>query len=87
MGRYQSVQNALISINETVFQDLCDNFLFARGERYIAFSRTGSQVGKQKTIKGTPDSYFLLENGKYVFVEYSTNVTQGVEKLLKDINK
>lgn len=87
MGRLQAVQNALVSINEAVFQDLCDAFLFARGERYITFSRTGSQVGKQKSIKGTPDSYFLLENGKYVFVEYSTNVTQGVEKLLLDVNK
>ena len=87
MGKIQSIQNALIAINETVFQDLCDSFLVSTNRDYTAFLRTGSQVGKQKTRKGTPDSCFRLRNGKFVFVEYSTNVTDGVSKLILDIEK
>lgn len=87
MNRLQSIENALFSINETVFQELCDSFLILRNKNYRAFSRTGSQLGKQKTIKGTPDTFLLLPNGKYLFVEYSTNITAGVTKLEDDIKK
>ena len=87
MGNIQSIQNALIAINETVFQDLCDSFLVSINRDYTAFSRTGSQVGKQKTKKGTPDSCFWQKNGKFVFIEYSTNVTSGVSKLISDVEK
>lgn len=87
MSRLQTIQNALIAINETVFQELCDSFLILRNENYKAFSRTGSQEGKQKTTKGTPDSFLLLSNGKYIFIEYSTNITEGLSKLIRDVQK
>lgn len=87
MSRLQIIENALVSINEAAFQELCDNFLIRKNENYRTFSRVGSQCGKQKTIKGTPDTFFLLPDGKYVFVEYSTNVTKGVAKLQEDIEK
>jgi uncharacterized protein YlzI (FlbEa/FlbD family)/energy-coupling factor transporter ATP-binding protein EcfA2 len=87
MNRLQTIENALVSINETVFQELCDSFLVLRNENYCAFSRTGSQSGKQKTIKGTPDTFLLLPNGKYIYVEYSTNISERVSKLKKDIQK
>ncbi|MDR2085424.1 MAG: ATP-binding protein [Bacteroidales bacterium] len=86
-SRLQAIENSLASINETVFQELCDSFLILKNENYRAFSRIGSQSGKQKTIKGTPDTFFLLPNGKYVFVEYSTNISKGVSKLQEDIEK
>ncbi|SHF46101.1 hypothetical protein SAMN05444274_105311 [Mariniphaga anaerophila] len=87
MSRLQTIENALVSINETVFQELCDSFLILRNDNYKAFSRTGSQTGKQKTTKGTPDTFLQLPNKKYIFVEYSTNVTQGLPKLKEDIKK
>ena len=59
MSRLQTIENALASINETVFQELCDSFLILKNENYRAFSRVGSQSGKQKTIKGTPDTFLL----------------------------
>lgn len=62
MSRLQTIENALASINETVFQELCDSFLILKNENYRAFSRVGSQSGKQKTIKGTPDTFLLLPN-------------------------
>lgn len=87
MGRLQTIQHALISINETVFQDLCDSFLFSINGDYTVYSRTGSQEEKQKTKKGTPDSFFRNDKGKYIFVEYSTNITSGISKLKDDIEK
>lgn len=87
MSRLQAIENALSSINSAAFQELCDSFLALRNPNYSAFSRTGSQSGKQKTIKGTPDTFLLLPNGKYIFVEYSTNVTAGLSKLEEDIKK
>lgn len=87
MSRLQAIENALSSINQAAFQELCDSFLALRNSNYFAFSRTGSQSGKQKTIKGTPDTFLLLPNGKYIFVEYSTNITAGIKKLEDDIKK
>lgn len=87
MSRLQAIENELSSINQAAFQELCDSFLALRNSNYSAFSRIGSQSGKQKTIKGTPDTFLLLPNGKYIFVEYSTNVTAGLKKLEEDIKK
>lgn len=87
MSRLQSIESALSSISEAVFQELCDSFLAIRNKNYKAFSRAGSQSGKQKTTIGTPDSLFLLPNGKYIFVEHSTNITKGVSKIKEDIAK
>ena len=84
MSRYQSIENGLKEINETVFQELCDKFLVLRNENYAAFSRTGSQSGKQKTVRGTPDSFFLLPNGNYLYIEVTTNVSDK-NKLANDI--
>lgn len=87
MGKLQSIENALVSIDQGKFQNLCDSYLILRNENYLAFSRTGSQIGKQKTVKGTPDSFLLLPSNKFIFVEYSTNVTAGVSKIEADIRK
>lgn len=87
MGRLQDIENALIQINDAVFQELCDSFLAVRNKNISAFSRLGSQIGKQKTRSGTPDSIFLTPSGKYVFVEHSTDISRGLSKLKSDIDK
>ncbi len=87
MGRLQDIEEKLKQINDAVFQELCDCFLSLRNDNYKAFSRIGSQKGKQKTIKGTPDTLLLLPNGKYAFVEYSTNISLGLSKIKEDIEK
>jgi len=87
MTRLQQIENAVASLSGAEFQELCDSLLVLRNKNYRAFSRSGSQSGKQKTIIGTPDSFLLLPNGKYIFVEYSTNVTKGLNKLKDDVSK
>lgn len=34
-----------------------------------------------------PDSYIILKNGKYIFIEYTTQKTNIVKKFLKDLEK
>jgi hypothetical protein len=84
MSRLQAIEKALLTINETVFQELCDCYLKLRNQNYLAFSRTGRVAGKQKTKQGTPDSFFLLPNGRYLYVEVTTNTTDK-NKLENDI--
>ncbi len=84
MSRFQAIENGLSTINGAVFQELCDSYLLLKNKNYLAFSRTGSQVGKQKTTKGTPDSFFLLPNGNFLYVEITTD-TSTKKKLANDI--
>ncbi|MGO4821284.1 MULTISPECIES: hypothetical protein [unclassified Flavobacterium] len=84
MSRLQTIENQLKAINGAVFQELCDSYLTIRNKKYSGLSRIGSQTGKQKTTRGTPDSFFLLPNGNYLFVETTTDISTK-NKLSNDI--
>lgn len=84
MSRLQTIENRLKEINGTVFQELCDSYLTIRDNNYLAISRTGSQTGKQKTTKGTPDTFFQLPNGNFLYSEITTD-TSTKSKLANDI--
>lgn len=84
MSRLQTIENRLKEINGTVFQELCDSYLAIRDNNYLAISRTGSQTGKQKTTKGTPDTFFQLPNGNFLYSEITTD-TSTKNKLANDI--
>lgn len=87
MSIISQIESALKSINQARFQDLINHLLHIKGYKFI--SAPGSVVGKEKTSKGTPDSFFV--NGdNYVFVECTTKEKLGnsksfIEKLIKDI--
>ncbi len=84
MSRLQTIENRLKEINGTVFQELCDSYLTIRDSNYLAISRTGSQTGKQKTTKGTPDTFFQLPTGNFLYSEITTD-TSTKNKLANDI--
>ena len=79
----QEVENAIRVMNQAAFQELGDLFMISRNRDYSAFVCIGSQYGKQKTTKGTPDTFILTHDGKYIMVEYSTNETQKEKKLIE----
>ena len=56
------------------FQNLCDHILSNMG--YDNLVSLGSQAGTQKTTKGTPDTYCIVDEDKYVFIEYTTQDTR-----------
>lgn len=92
MANIQQIEQALESINEATFQDLCDEYLYFAQDNLSAINRPGSQLGKKKTKKGTPDSFWLLSDGKYVFAEYTTRNKKDsklkfLNKLKEDVEK
>lgn len=85
MLKLQQIENKLKEINEAAFQDLCDSFIFYTEPECDTIHRVGSVEGKQKTSKGTPDSYYVMRNGKYVLLEYTTLSAEPKNKLLDKI--
>ena len=79
------IEKELSIIDEDTFQSLMDHFIAY--DKNIEFKGSpGSVVAKVGTSKGTPDSYFLDKNKKYIFAEYTTQKSNIVNKLKKDIN-
>lgn len=85
-GRIQLIEQKLTAIDAAGFQNLCDAYLSLREAEYRSFSRTGSQLGKQKTIKGTPDTFIRLSDNQLACVEYTTKADDLVSKIKKDID-
>lgn len=77
--------DAIANCEAAQFQNLCDTFL--RIKLFKGIKSYGLQDGNRKTKKGTPDSYCILENGEFVFFEYTTQKTSIGEKIIGDINK
>jgi len=86
-GRLKLIEQQLKNIDSASFQNLCDIYLNLREKEFASINRTGSQIGKQKTIKGTPDTFFRVTNGKLIFVEYTTRKKGLVSKIKEDIDK
>lgn len=65
------IQNAVLKLEGGAFQNLCDEFLNECGYNNIV--SLGSKPGTNKTTSGTPDTYYCIDsNGKYIFIEYTT---------------
>lgn len=75
----------LSSLEGGGFQNLCDTLLYAEG--YENIHQLGMKAGTSKTTKGNPDTYFLSESGKYIFVVYTTEQQYISKKIRKDIEK
>lgn len=83
--RLQNIQNALINCNEADFQEVCDVYLYQE-KKLHSIGRTGAMAGKNKTKKGQPDTYFAQPDGKFIFVETTTQAPgkKLLDKLKKD---
>lgn len=86
-GRLQLIEQKLTAIDPAGFQNLCDAYLILRENEYSSLNRTGSQLGKQKTILGTPDSFVRLKNNQLAYIEYTTQADSKVSKIKDDIDK
>ncbi|HUM52058.1 MAG TPA: hypothetical protein PK431_09595 [Chitinophagales bacterium] len=88
MNTITELENALKAINQAGFEVLIYHLLHLQGNKFIG--APGSVVGKEKTSKGTPDSFFI-NNDKYIFVECTTKEKlkkskSFFKKLTEDIN-
>lgn len=92
MTKIQEIETKLLSINDSVFQDLCDAYISLTDPLCMeSVCRTGMATGKQKPRKGTPDSYYLTTSGDYVLIEYTTQSDKPkkalLDKIKEDIDK
>lgn len=87
MGYIQNIENELIEINPTLFQEICDLIIYHTypDKKYII--RKGTQSGKMKPTVGTPDTLVQIDNGKFVFGEHTTISSNRMKKLSEDIDK
>lgn len=86
-GRLKLIEQQLIGIDSAAFQNLCDVYLALREQEFASINRTGSQFGKQKTVKGTPDTFFRLSDSSLRYVEFTTKEDGLVAKIKEDIDK
>ncbi|HDV5709956.1 TPA: ATP-binding protein [Legionella pneumophila] len=85
MSKLNQIQNALKELDGGVFQKLWDCYLKEIG--YTSLNPLGSVLGSNKVRKGTPDTVIKNDNGKFVFVEYTTQQNNLFKKLGSDIDK
>ena len=90
MSKLTEVEAALIRIEPTKFQQFGDDYLYYAEAGSPDIQRFGTQKGKMKSKKGHPDSYYWAAEGKYVFIEYTTQARDPsgeafLEKIKRDL--
>lgn len=84
MSKLTDIKQKISQMDGGRFQELCDAYLSKLGYRNI-FS-LGMSPGTHKTTKGIPDTYFPTNDGNYIFVMYTTQITGNVfNKIFDDI--
>ena len=83
------IEKAIQTLDAGTFQKLCDEIVSKKYPNY-SINCLGSQVGSDKTTKGTPDTFLYTTEGKFIFVEYTTKTgssSELMQKIESDINK
>lgn len=88
MAVLQDIERRIEELSPSGFQQLCDAYLLSKNRGlYSSFIRKGSMLGKDKTIKGTPDTVIYTYENRILLIEYSTDSTAKAKKLIEDIDK
>lgn len=86
MSKITEIENAIIQMGDGEFQKFCDTFLSKKAQ-YGLIHGFGMKAGTTKTTKGNPDTYFRSNDGKYIFVVYTTQQASIYSKIQEDIEK
>lgn len=88
MAILSDINGALQKMDPALFQQLGDEMLKTI-YRPINIDSRGSQIGQVKTVKGSPDTIFVVSDGK-ILIEYTTQSNkpqnQFIKKLENDIS-
>ena len=85
MAGIESIKQKILQLDAGSFQNLCDTYLCKIG--YPNITSLGGEAGTRKTTRGTPDTYFYTTDGRYIFVEYTTQKANLPAKIMEDIHK
>ncbi|MCR9251711.1 MAG: ATP-binding protein [bacterium] len=83
------IEGELLRVNGDIFQELCNHLLYLKLNPN-SITPYGSVIGKEKSRKGIPDSYFTC-NDELIFAEFTTqerleNGQRFYDKLASDID-
>lgn len=84
MNKINVIQNAIKELEGGSFQKLFDAYLYKKYQ-FNNIQTLGVQEGTNKTTLGTPDSFVLTKNKKYILIMYGTVQNDGFQKIKKDI--
>ena len=84
MSKINIIQNAIKELEGGSFQKLFDAYLYKK-YKFKNIQTLGVQEGTNKTTKGTPDSFVIGDDGKYILIMYGTVGTEAFGKMKKDI--
>ncbi|MDY7005280.1 MAG: ATP-binding protein [Cyanobacteriota bacterium] len=87
MSKINQIQKKLKELSGGKFQKFADAYLNKKIEQVKSIKSLGSVTGANKTRTGTPDTLIILENGKYILAEYTTEKKGVCEKFKKDLVK
>lgn len=78
------IKDKIKQLGDGRFQNLCNKILYNMGYKNI--NQLGSHDTSDRTTPGTPDT-FLIDNGKYICVEYTIQQNGIYAKIDSDIDK
>ncbi len=84
MSKINIIQNAIKELEGGSFQKLFDAYLYKK-YKFTNIQTLGVQDGTNKTTKGTPDSFVVEDDGKYILIMYGTVGVDSFGKMKKDI--
>jgi hypothetical protein len=85
MSIVRRIEGALLALDPATHQRLGDAYFQRRGEGEVI--PLGLAAGRDKTAPGTPDTRIRRPDGRYAFVQYTTQPGDLVAKLTKDLAK
>lgn len=85
MSKINQIEQELSQIDASKFHKLINTYLSKKFSFMVHSS--GTKIGEDKPIVGTPDSFVALEDGNYIFVECTTQKSDIVSKFSKDLEK
>lgn len=84
MSKINIIQNAIKELEGGSFQKLFDAYLYKK-YKFTNIQTLGVQEGTNKTTMGTPDSFVVEEDGKYILIMYGTVGMKAFDKIKKDL--
>lgn len=85
MSKINEIERKLSSIDSSRFHKIVNLYLNKKYNYEI--QNTWTKDYEDKPIKWTPDTFILLENWNYIFIEYTTQKTNVLKKFLNDLEK
>ncbi len=86
MPSLESIHNKLIEIDASVFQRMGDEYFeFCSSMKIKELKPIGLTPGKRAPKTGTPDTLIILENDKYILVEYTTKKKEKKSEYIKKL--